>query len=52
MPSETTESIPQSGLDVILDKLCSVTLPHAAKVDGIGLGKEAKYWIFPEGACR
>ena len=39
IPSETTESIPQSGLVVILDKLCSVTFPNAAKVDGIGLGK-------------
>ena len=38
MPSEITESIPQSGLDVILDKLCSVTFPHAARVEGIGLG--------------
>ena len=41
-PSETTESMPQSGFDVILDKLCSVIFPHAARVEGIGLGKRPK----------
>ena len=41
-PSEITESIPQSGFEVILDKLCSVTFPHAARVEGIGLGKRPK----------
>ena len=42
IPSDTTESIPQSGFVIILDKLCSVTFPQADNVEGIGDGKSPK----------
>ena len=39
---EIYEEIFQSGLTEILESECSVTLPHAAKADGIGEGNNPK----------